>query len=206
VSRLKDGAVTSYTTRQGLTTDYGGSLYEAPDGSLWVGTDQGLNRIEHGKITTYASQGELTGSYIHCTAKDEVGMILSVTNLGIRRFKNGSLPPFTPVKVEENAFSIYRQANGTLWLCTPSGLLRLRGEQTTWYTSKDGLASNLVYSIHEDRQGKLWIATGKGLSLWNGERVTTFRQSRVSSSLASTGFSKIPRRTSGSVRSWGSIE
>lgn len=174
VSRLKDGTITRYTKRQGLTTDYGGSLYEARDGSLWVGTAQGLNRIKDGKISTFTSPRPLIGRYIHSVLEDEGGMLLSITFLGIRLFKKGNLLPYPQGKLDENAFSIHRQTDGTTWFSTPVGLVRSQGGRTTWYTSKDGLASNLVYSVHESPQGNLWVATGKGLSLLQRDRITTF--------------------------------
>jgi signal transduction histidine kinase/ligand-binding sensor domain-containing protein len=174
VSRLKNGTITSYTSRQGLTSDYGGSLYEGRDGSLWIGTDRGLNRIKDGKISTYTGKGALPGRYIHTILEDEDGMVLSITFLGLRLFKNGELRPYSQFESEEDTFSIHRQADGTSWFCTAAGLVRHKQQQSTWYTSKDGLASNLVYSLYEDRQGNLWIATGKGLSLWKGDHITTF--------------------------------
>jgi ligand-binding sensor domain-containing protein/signal transduction histidine kinase len=174
VSRLKDGVITSYTSRQGLTSNYGGSLYESQDGSLWVGTDRGLNRIRDGRISKYTGQGALPGWYIHMVADDEGGMLLSVTSLRLKLLRNDRLLPYPPVKLDDDTFSIHRQADGTIWFCTSVGLVRHKQGQTRWYTSKDGLASNLVYSVYEDQKGGIWIATGKGLSLWKDEKLTTF--------------------------------
>jgi ligand-binding sensor domain-containing protein len=174
VSRLKDGVITSYTSRQGLTSNYGGSLYESQDGSLWVGTDRGLNQIRDGRISKYTGQGALPGWYIHMVADDQGGMLLSVTSLRLRLLRNDRLLPYSTVKLDDDTFSIHRQADGTIWFCTSVGLVRHKQGQTRWYTSKDGLASNLVYSVYEDQKGGIWIATGKGLSLWKDGKLTTF--------------------------------
>lgn len=55
--------------------------------------------------------------------------------------------------------------NGTLWLGTSQGLLKLDPLDNSYikFTTEDGLPSNSIYGI-EDVDGDLWISTNSGLS------------------------------------------
>src|SRR6185503_17027763 len=60
--RLKDGEFTSYTTTQGLASNYVHALFVDDAGSLWIGSDGGLNRFTAGKFTTYTTTNGLSGN------------------------------------------------------------------------------------------------------------------------------------------------
>src|SRR5262249_6483815 len=58
---------------------------------------------------------------------------------------------------------LYRDPNGDLWIGTRGGgLARYREGRFTTFTTKDGLASNVILALHRDRDGVLWIGTGGG--------------------------------------------
>jgi ligand-binding sensor domain-containing protein len=46
-----DAFVANYTTAEGLPGNYVTSLYEAPDGAVWVGTSQGASKVVKGDFT-----------------------------------------------------------------------------------------------------------------------------------------------------------
>ena len=50
---VRDGRFTTFTTEDGLPSDYVEALYEAQDGTLWIGTNEGLARLVDGLITAY---------------------------------------------------------------------------------------------------------------------------------------------------------
>ena len=64
------------------------------------------------------------------------------------------------------------------WVATASSGLHLfdreRGVIAETYTTKDGLAHNMVWSIYEDNQGYLWLSTEGGLARFDPE-AQTFR-------------------------------
>lgn len=49
-----------------------------------------------------------------------------------------------------------------------------RGVHTTHYTTRDGMASNVVYTIMQDHLGYLWLGTNVGLTRFDGYRFTNF--------------------------------
>jgi signal transduction histidine kinase len=55
-------------------------------------------------------------------------------------------------------------ADGTLWIGTPgNGLVRLKDNQWTRFTTREGLADNSVYYLLDDAAGFLWIGSNAGL-------------------------------------------
>jgi signal transduction histidine kinase len=63
----------------------------------------------------------------------------------------------------------------TLWVATPSGVVRVVNGAPETLTSVDGLSSNLVLSIYEDREGSIWIGTeAGGLNLLKSKKFNTY--------------------------------
>jgi signal transduction histidine kinase/ligand-binding sensor domain-containing protein len=66
---------------------------------------------------------------------------------------------------------------GNLWIGSiGNGLGRLTGGHFTWYTTKQGLPSDIVTCVASDHEGGLWICTNKGLVYWNGTRFHVYTQ------------------------------
>lgn len=68
---------------------------------------------------------------------------------------------------------IFEDRHGNLWLGTDGGGLNLLDTTTgkfTSYTTKDGLADNVIGGITEDEQGNLWLGTQKGISQFDPEK------------------------------------
>jgi len=55
LNRLKDGKFTTYTTKDGLSSNLVRGAAEDDQGNLWIGTDgAGLNVLRNGRFTTYS--------------------------------------------------------------------------------------------------------------------------------------------------------
>ncbi|HXL20968.1 MAG TPA: two-component regulator propeller domain-containing protein [Candidatus Dormibacteraeota bacterium] len=146
LNRFSNGRFTAFTTKQGLSGNTIGALYPAKDGSLWVSTNAGLDRLKDGKITTY-------------TAKQ---------GLPARRESSG-LAPSVLVK------AIAEDNQGDLWFGTDGGgLCIFKDGKFTTYTTKDGLASNVVLWLTPRRAGGMWIGTTKGLNKRENGVFSTF--------------------------------
>jgi len=60
---------------------------------------------------------------------------------------------------------------GNLWIGSiGNGLGRLADGHFTWYTTEQGLPSNIVTCVASDNKGALWVCTNKGLARWDGAR------------------------------------
>jgi len=67
-------------------------------------------------------------------------------------------------------FSLLAAPDGMIWAGTwGGGAARFDGKAWTNFTTKDGLAGNIVYAIARDSKGVLWFGTNNGVSRYDGK-------------------------------------
>ena len=84
--RYSGGAFTSYTTKEGLSSDIVNVVHEDGDGALWVGTfGGGLNRLREGRIDTWTTAEGLFDDAIFQILEDGQGNLWMSCNKGVFR-------------------------------------------------------------------------------------------------------------------------
>ncbi len=165
--RSKDGSQVHYTRRSGLTNDFIRAFLESHDGSIWIGTDEGVNRWHNGTITNYRVADGLCYFSIRTLMEDSRGDLWIGTDRGVSHWRNGS---FLQDKVterlrSEKVWTIHEDRDGGLWFGTRGGgLIRWRAAKLTSFNSGHGLASNSIYQILEDARGTFWMSGPNGIS------------------------------------------
>ncbi len=95
-----------------------------------------------------------------------------------------------------------------LWIGTKGGGLNRLNKATgrfSHFTTKQGLANNVVYGILPDYEGNLWLSTNKGLSIFNIAS-RRFRNFDVSDGLQSNEFNRYAHlRTSEGIMIFGGL-
>ncbi|MBI2311707.1 MAG: regulator [Betaproteobacteria bacterium] len=72
-------------------------------------------------------------------------------------------------------FAVHVAPDGAVWAGTwGGGVARFDGKQWKNYTTKDGLAGNIVYSIAQDAEGVFWFGTSHGVSRFDGKTWRSF--------------------------------
>jgi signal transduction histidine kinase/CheY-like chemotaxis protein len=178
LNRLKNGKVTTYTTKDGLSNDFILSLAGDPDGSLWIGTRKGLNHFHNGKFTVYTTQQGLANDIVLVTYMDREGVLWLGGRGGLSRFQHGKIATYGKKDGLSNEFvmSIEEDSDGNLWVGTGGGLNRFKKGVFTVYTSRQGLSSDVVLSTHHDAQGRLWVGTqGGGLGCLREGKIVSYR-------------------------------
>ena len=180
VARVGQPAVKSYTVKDGLLSDVILSLAAAPNGDLWIGTPDGLNRIRGRSIASFSSADGLPDDFIRSLLADTDGSLWIGTRRGLTHWTNpgggissGRMETFT----QENGLgsdlvgSMVRDAGGDLWVATLAGLSRLHGGKILNYTTASGLSSNVVTALLSRLNGTLLIGTqDRGWNVWDGQR------------------------------------
>lgn len=169
----------------GLPNNHILSLSAGPDGSLWVGTRDGLARFDSQSWQVYrADELGLQDDGIHEIMTDIPGQLWIGTNQGAAMFDGQKWVPYnqenTPLADELILALAVEQtpAGNLIYLGTGDGLYRLNASSGEWtrlsperFNRQGGGVSDLLF----DSQGRLWVATlGSGLSQWDGSSWRTY--------------------------------
>lgn len=140
---------------------------------VWVGTEGGVNMFDGKTWKTWTHDDGLGAS-------NEQNLPLSTnTGLGTRSRHDLSILSMNQQTYNPNyVFALTVAADDGVWAGTwGGGVSRFDGKSWTNYTSKEGLAGNIVYSIAQDEKGGMWIGTNAGLSYFDGTTWHLFTQS-----------------------------
>ncbi|MBN2275398.1 MAG: GAF domain-containing protein [Bacteroidales bacterium] len=187
-----------------LTSNLIYSLYFDADGYLWIGTDNGLNRmaIENDSITRYVPDANDPHSLNNTTAYyvygDASGGMWVATDYGLNLYnpENDGFIHYVHDDKDTNSLimnevlTIYEDRKGMLWIGTFSGgldmLNRKTGKFTHFNTIKE-LSNAVIYGIFEDDASNLWMSTNNGIIQFNP--VTRFiKQYTIEDGLQSNEF------------------
>jgi len=128
----------------------------------------------------WQTEDGLPQNSVKAIAQTRDGYLWLGTQAGLVRFDGVRFTVFnqgnTAVIKNNNVMALLADRNGSLWIGTyGGGLMRLKNGEFTTYTTKEGLAHDVVYEIYEDRERNLWIGThGGGLSRLRDGKFTTF--------------------------------
>lgn len=148
------------------------AIHEAPDGALWVATDNG--RLVRATSTTTADYGEVLASLppplrrVTAIAGDGPGRLWLATLGGLFRLEIAARRAVqVPTGDALHLRSMLRAGDGTLWLGTAGGGVVRRapdGTLRTWPLGSDGDdAPATVHALWQDARGRIWAGTGAGL-------------------------------------------
>ncbi|HSZ15648.1 MAG TPA: two-component regulator propeller domain-containing protein [Terracidiphilus sp.] len=164
LARLKDGAVTTFTTANGLAANRIREIAETSDGTLWVETEQGLARFESNNFVP-AGQGQLAGT-VNAIAADNAGGLWADTQEGLSQWFQGRWhgPNFAKQLAGVDA-KILRESDAGSWLVATNSevrFLKRSGEETVFKIGRE-LPGSRVQTVFADRQRCLWVGTNGGL-------------------------------------------
>lgn len=172
-----------------LSDNYVTAIYEDRSGTLWVGTDQGLNKLDRKreKFTRYRYERDNPNSLSHHRIRtiyeDNSGLLWIGTRDGLNRldreketfthYKNEASDPHS--LSSSSIRVIYEDRSGLLWVGTDGGLNKFCREKHIFkgYQKEAGDPNSLSYdrvrSIYEDKAGRFWIGTRGGLNKFDRE-------------------------------------
>jgi ligand-binding sensor domain-containing protein/signal transduction histidine kinase len=162
--RYLDGQTRHLTTKDGLISDVILAVAADRDGSLWVGTPDGLNHLRGDKIESYTSADGLPDDFIRSLFVDHDGTLWVGTRRGLAHRQNGH---FTVLSRGDGLTSdlvgaMLRSSSNDLWVGTLDGLVRIRDGKLTVFTKTQGLSGNVITSLLEDTNHTIWVGTKDG--------------------------------------------
>ena len=178
----------SAATGSALADNMVWALAEGPDGSIWIGTDRGLNRLEPagGSWVTYrhdpGNPASLCDNAVHALLVVDAATVWIGTSAGLDRLDvaTGNFVHYTEDDGLPNTYiyGILADRDGSLWISTNRGLARFRasapeGQKSRNFTMMDGL-QGMEFSpgaSHQGRSGTMYFGGLNGYNFFRPEEI-----------------------------------
>src|SRR5690606_27791618 len=149
-----------------LATEQVRALLEEPDGTLWIGTERGLMVWRDGQVDErpFAALLELPVLALH--RPGDGAPWIGLQGAVARRGAGGRLVVLTPeIDIPAlSAFDFLSDPDGTLWIASDRGVLRLRDGRFALYGRREGLTGSALFRILADDIGNLWVSGNEGVT------------------------------------------
>ena len=151
ILRIQDGTVSQFMHSNGLTGDFVSTLFEDREGTIWVGTINGLDRFREPAVSTISTKQGLS-TPVGCVLAARDGSLWIGSYLGLNRWKQGRMTRYRA--------SASRSSTSTRGHNVEPG--RVEASEVT----DPGLRDHRVTSLFEDRRGRIWVGTLAGGVAW----------------------------------------
>jgi ligand-binding sensor domain-containing protein/signal transduction histidine kinase len=163
--RTLNGRTAHFTKRNGLVNDFVRGFLETRDGTIWIGTDEGISCYRYGQLTNYRMDNGLVYFSVRALLEDRSGDVWIGTDRGVSHWHAGRFvhDAVTARLALEKVWAIHEDRDGGLWFGTRgSGLFRWRNEKLSQFTNAQGISNN-IFQILEDARGTLWMSGPNGI-------------------------------------------
>lgn len=159
------------TYKKELVNEWVYGLAIDAQGRVWFGTEGGVSMFDGRKWQAWTHKDGLGAPNIDNLSPS------ANTGLGTRSRHDLSVtasqgaPTYNP----NYTFGMLAAPDGTVWAGTwGGGASQFDGKRWRNFTTRDGLAGNIVYAIARDAGGALWFGTSNGVSRYDGKAFTNF--------------------------------
>lgn len=183
VARLDAAGFTMFTQARGLPGDQIRSIQEAADGTIWLGTGNGVARIDGDDVTAFPIAFDEPATVPGPPDRDTLWFGAGFHHGVLRRSEDAvaylPLPPL-PSSGSPGVTGITRGTDGSLWIASYGAVYRYDGD--VGFSPLDGLDPGPmsggelhIRSILADSRGHLWIGNnGLGVLHFDGQSTTDF--------------------------------
>lgn len=154
--------------RTGLSSDAVQSVLEDRDGNIWVGTTGGLHRFTQRKLTPI----EDVGFVVAVESTGDGGVWAGTTN-GLLRFSTAS-HAWQRQGSGPGVRTLYRDAQGTLWIGTNDSLWRSTGDQPVRVQLPKQYPLVSITTITSAAAAGVWLGYNDWLFRWDGATLVPF--------------------------------
>ncbi len=179
-----DGEFRRYGNDVGLTDASILNVFRDREGTTWLATNKGLNRLRRDVITSYSVIDGLNHSEVYPVFRDSKNAIWIGTVKGLSIYRDNRFEDVYPVQTRHDVSqhtrwqkgkmsvqSIFEDSKGKMWIGVNGGLFTVENGRTAMLPESEG---HHVTSIYEDGDGKIWTGSDKGILRIKDEKVEAF--------------------------------
>ncbi|MEO0558895.1 MAG: two-component regulator propeller domain-containing protein, partial [Bacteroidota bacterium] len=173
----------------GLASDHVESLAEAADGSVWVGTSEGLCRVDRagdtGEFTCFrpgSGERDLREGYVQALHAQANGSLWVGTRGGLHQLDTEAAEEgFMHIGADDTlpgdvVYGILEDADGTLWVSTNGGLVQV--EPVTGAVGRrlnlgSGADRSLGRAMAQDAEGRIYVGGTAGLLSFDPQQLAS---------------------------------
>ena len=175
------------------------SVAQTEDGSVWVGSDEGLTRFQNGRAVVYGVKDGLAHRVVNTLSAARDGSLwIGTQHDKYTLWRNGK---FTVHRLPEgdsgHIRNLLASSDGALWIATHRGVRRVSDSGVEYFRKSTGLPTDTARSLTEDRQGRIWISTALGIALWEKGRIV--RQYTAADGLLSPSIRSVSEARDGTI-------
>lgn len=162
----RGAAVETFGAADGLSSDQTRAVFQDREGSIWVGSELGLDRFRPANVIVESGIPSNSPTSYRL-AVDPKGVVYVGDAAGVYEISPGRAPALAyraPWPVD----SLCASAAGGVWAVLSDRVVRVGGPRTERLATPQGLVAR---SCAEDTAGRIWLAgLSEGLQMWDGAR------------------------------------
>jgi signal transduction histidine kinase/ligand-binding sensor domain-containing protein/CheY-like chemotaxis protein len=165
-SFVREGRITTPGGAWKQITGIGRAFLERADGTMLLGTADGLWRVAGETVEQIAPTAAFQGSNVTALLEGPDGSLWIGHDHGVRHVRSdGTIENFGIDEGLENprVSAMRFDHNGSLWIATYGGVFRLFGGRIQAAPYPELFGGTAIQQISEDHEGALWIASATGL-------------------------------------------
>lgn len=164
VQRLDGNKWINFNEETGLLSNYALSFLPDEDGSMWIGTHEGLMHFEDDKLLkAYPHQWHYPDTYTYTRdlLRDRDGRFWVANNYNLFEFVDGQFFAVWPDTFRQ-VKTVFEDQAGVLWAGTNEGLYKKDASPEWTHVSEEFFDLGEVQDISEDERGVLWFSLKHG--------------------------------------------
>jgi diguanylate cyclase (GGDEF)-like protein len=172
LTRVWNGWTRRYSVAEGLQERIVWSVSRAPDGKVWVGTNDGLSVLDAGRFSQVLRGDQLPHPHAY-NVLAEADRVWIGTRRGLVVWRDGKLeaPSIFAPMANAQINGIVLDSKGVRWFPTTDGLFRLKDGRLTRFGQAEGLKDVRVRQVLELRDGCMLVGSQAGLYLLEGGKL-----------------------------------
>lgn len=168
LTRLWNGWIERFSTRNGLDDPATWAITPGPDGQFWVGSNSSLSVFRDGRFRVLATNASYPGTAVLCFLFRPDGGVWFGTDQGLAEYRNGKvrrLPDLDPL-LSSKVYTLKQDADGAVWIGATTGIYRYADGRLQAMKTGAGKGPLDVRHVAIDAQGTVYAGGRNGLFAW----------------------------------------